>query len=224
MAKKSFNIFPAFYFSVLLLTFSQLCSSHDTDNDYEYEPEDFISDDDFYVDEYSENRVFFTIEALLGGKTLEHVTFDNGETDSIHAGSGVYFALGAAHLMFDKRLDVGIKGGILFDAVTAENTVGDKSLLSFTRYPIDIFSHAWIGRHIIGGGISYHIDPTFTSERTHHSADYNDALGVYGEYLYHFTGTGTALGLKYLMIKYKNKDSGEIANGNGLGITFNQMF
>ncbi len=223
MVQQRFNILPSLALSILLLTFSHTSSSnHESHNDHE--PEELLSDDDFYVDEYSENRVFFTIEALLGGKTLEHVTFENGDTDSIHAGSGVYFALGAAHLMFDKRLDVGIKGGMLFDAVTAENALGDKSILSFTRYPIDIFSHAWIGRHIIGGGISYHINPTFTSDRTNHSANYHDALGVYAEYLYHFTGTGTALGLKYLMINYTNEDTKEVANGSGLGITFNQMF
>lgn len=221
---------------ILLASISHASLSHDISTDYDQDDslhssgeefndeEKLVSDDDFYLDEYSRNRVFFSIEALLGGNTLEHITFDNGEKDSIRAGSGVYLALGAAHLMFDKRLDVGIKGGFLFDTVTAENEEGDKSVLSFTRNPIDIFSHIWLGRHIIGGGISYHIDPVFKSDSTNHSAHYKNATGIYTEYLYHFSGTGTALGVKYLSIEYKNEENGKVANGSGFGITFNQLF
>lgn len=237
MTQAFFNsIAPLLVLVLLSLVFSHACFSaeirtdfdaedpfYSSDNEFANEAE-LVSDDDFYVDEYSEDRLFFSIEALLGGNTLEHITFDNGESDSIRAGSGVYLALGAAHLMFDKSLDVGIKGGILFDTVTAVSEEGDKSVLSFTRKPIDIFSHYWLGRHIFGGGISYHIDPVFESDKTDHSARYNNAVGGYVEYLYHFVGTGTALGIKYLSINYENKDNGEVADGSGLGITFNQLF
>jgi hypothetical protein len=240
MTKQLFDTLPARWLTLLLITLlfsiSNVSLSHEIDTDYDpddpfyssdeefADEEELVSDDDFYVDEYSKNRIFFSIEALLGGNTLEHITFDNGEKDSIRAGSGVYIALGAAHLMLDKRLDVGIKGGFLFDTVTAENEVGDKSVLSFTRNPIDIFSHIWLGRHIIGGGISYHIDPVFKSDATHHSAHYKNATGIYAEYLYHFSGTGTALGVKYLSIEYKNEQTRKVANGSGFGITFNQLF
>lgn len=186
--------------------------------------EGLVSDDDFYVDEYSENRIFFSIEALLGGSTLETINFGDGETDSIRAGSGVYLAIGATHLMFDKSLDVGIKGGYLFDSVTAESISGEKSVTSFTRKVVDIFSHYWVGRNGFGGGISYHMNPEFKSEKTDNNQHYQNALGAYAAYLYHFTGTGTALGVKYLVIDYENKETGKRANGNGWGLTFNQLF
>jgi hypothetical protein len=202
-------------FSFSLLSFSLLSFSAE---------EELVSDDDFYIDEYSRNRVFFTLEGLLGGSTLETITFDNGETDSIRAGSGAYLALGVAHLIFDQQMDIGLKGGILLDQVTAENDLGDKSTLSFTRYPIDFFSHLWLGRHIMGGGISYHINPTFKSDANSHSTDYENALGVYAEYLYHFVNTGTALGVKYINISYTNESSGIETDGSGVGITFSQMF
>jgi hypothetical protein len=86
----------------------------------------FEDDEDFYYDdastdlEYTGIRAFFTVEALLGGQTLEHIEFENGETDSIRAGSGVHLALGVAHLLFNKQIDVGIRGGYLFDLVTAK--------------------------------------------------------------------------------------------------------
>ncbi len=181
-------------------------------------------EDAFSDEEYSDTRPFFSVEALLGGQTLEHVRFENGESDSIRAGSGVYIALGIAHLMFNKKMDVGIKGGYLFDLITAKNNAGETSVLSFTRKPIDVFSHYWIGRHCWGGGISAHFDPTFTSRETTDNARYHTAYGAYAEYLFHFPGTGSSLGLKYLNISYKNKQNDKVRDGSAWGISFNQLF
>lgn len=185
--------------------------------------EELVSDDDFYTYNYADDRVFFAIEALLGGSTLERITFDNGDTDSIRAGSGVYLAVGIAHLMFDKQMDVGIKGGYLFDLITADNEEGDKTVLSFTRKPVDVFSHAWFNRHCLGGGLTVHFDPVFESRKTDHKAHYENAVGAYAEYLYHFEGAGSALGIKFQKINYKNKQTGHVSDGSGWGITFNKL-
>lgn len=209
-------------FSLYLLIFSPL-SYGDINDDFESD-EDFYYEDAFSGEEYTDTRPFFTVEALLGGQTLEQVQFENGETDSIRAGSGVYIALGIAHLMFERKMDIGIKGGYLFDLITAQNNAGEKSVLSFTRKPIDVFSHYWIDRHALGGGVTAHFDPVFTSRETSDSAKYRTAFGIYAEYLYYFTGTGSALGFKYLSIDYENKESGEITSGSAWGITFNQLF
>lgn len=223
MIQQQLKIPSSFWLTLLLLAFSH--ASFSTETNTASSDEELLSDDDFYIDEYSENRVFFSIEALLGGNTLERITFDDGETDSIRAGSGVYLALGATRLMFAKSIDIGIKSGILFDTVTVKSEDSrNNSVLSFVRYPLDIFGHIWLDRHILGGGISYHINPVFKSDKTNHGASYENALGIYAEYLYHFTGTGTALGIKYLSINYKNKDSKKSADGSGLGITFSQLF
>ena len=240
MTQQLFDALPSrwltFLIATLLASISHTCCSAEirtgfnpadvfySANDKTTAEEDLISDDDFYVDDYSESRIFFSIEALLGGSTLETVNFSDGETDSIRAGSGVYLALGATHLMFDKSMDIGIKGGYLFDSVTAESVSGEKSITSFTRKVVDIFSHYWIGRHGLGGGISYHMNPEFKREKTDNNQHYHNAMGAYAAYLYHFVGSGTALGVKYLVIDYENKDNGKRANGNGWGITFNQLF
>ena len=225
MIQQQLKTLPSLRLILLLLLFSHASFSTETNTASSYNEEELVSDDDFYIDEYSENRFFFSIEALLGGNTLEHITFDDGETDSIRAGSGVYLALGAAHLMFDKSIDIGIKSGILFDTVTVKNKdTHNNSVLSFVRYPLDIFGHIWLDRHIIGGGISYHINPVFKSNKTSDTASYKNALGLYAEYLYHFTGTGTAIGIKYLSIRYENADNNKSADGSGLGITFSQIF
>lgn len=232
MTKQTNDTLLKLYISVLLICFSpaSLSSENTSDNNTEsslYSNDDefvYEEDDDFYVDEYSENRVFFNIEALLGGSTLERATFRNGETSSIRAGSGVHLALGFAHLMFNKNMDVGIKAGYIFDTVTTKSTDGDKSAMSFTRKAIDIFSHTWIGRHGLGGGISYHLDPTFQSNNNDKKAYYHNAIGAYVDYFYHFVDTGTAIGLKYSSINYKNKETDNVINGNGWGITFNQLF
>ncbi|MFT4907759.1 MAG: hypothetical protein ACI978_001842 [Oleispira sp.] len=186
--------------------------------------EDEEDEDAFSDREYTDTRPFFSIEALLGGETLEQIQFDNGETDSIRAGSGVYIALGVAHLMFEKRMDIGIKAGYLFDLITAKADDGSESVLSFTRKPIDIFSHYWAGRHCFGGGLTVHLDPVFTSRETTDNAKYENAYGAYAEYLFHFTGTGSALGIKYLSINYKNKETEHSSDGSAWGITFSQLF
>mgnify|MGYP005988807137 CR=1 FL=1 len=208
--------------TLLLTPFGMGHADNDT-SEFESD-ENFYYEDAFSDEEYTDTRPFFSVEALLGGQTLEHVEFDNGERDSIRAGSGVYIALGLAHRMFEKKMDVGFKAGYLFDLITAKNNAGDESVLSFTRKPIDVFSHYWIDRHIIGGGITAHLDPIFTSRETADSARYHTAYGAYAEYLYHFTGTGSALGIKYLSISYKNTRTGETSDGSAWGINFNQLF
>jgi hypothetical protein len=186
--------------------------------------EGFYYEDAFSDREYTNTRPFFTVEALLGGETLERIEFENGDTDSIRAGSGVYIALGIAHFMFEQQMDVGIKAGYLFDLVTARDNKGNESVLSFTRKPIDIFSHYWVNRHGWGGGLTVHLDPIFTSRETSHNEKYNHAYGAYAEYLFYFTGTGSALGVRYLNINYENKQTGAISSGSAWGITFNQLF
>ena len=126
--------------------------------------------------------------------------------------------------MFEKRMDIGIKAGYLFDLITAKADDGSESVLSFTRKPIDIFSHYWAGRHCFGGGLTVHLDPVFTSRETTDNAKYENAYGAYAEYLFHFTGTGSALGIKYLSINYKNKETEHSSDGSAWGITFSQLF
>lgn len=216
------------YYALLFLLASgfsplALALEPNTDSDYDND-EGFYYEDAFSDDEYSDTRPFFSVEALLGGETLEHVEFENGESDSIRAGSGVYIALGFTHRMFEKKMDIGFKAGYLFDLITAKNNAGEENVLSFTRKPIDIFSHYWVDRHSWGGGITVHLDPIFTSRETSHSARYHHAYGAYAEYQYQFTGTGSALGFKYLRINYRNKDNNEVSDGSAWGITFNQLF
>jgi hypothetical protein len=205
----------------LLISFATPALSLEDEED---EEEGFYYEDAFSDREYTDTRPFFSIEALLGGETLKQIQFDNGETDSIRAGSGVYIALGVAHLMFEKRMDIGIKAGYLFDLITAKADDGSESVLSFTRKPIDIFSHYWAGRHCFGGGLTVHLDPVFSSRETTDNAKYDNAYGAYAEYLFHFTGTGSALGIKYLSINYKNKETQHSSDGSAWGITFSQLF
>ena len=194
-------------------------SEIESDND-----EGFYYEDAFSHREYTDTRPFFSLEALLGGETLEDIEFENGDTDSIRAGSGVYIAIGVAHLMFEKKIDIGIKAGYLFDLVTAKADDGRESVMSFTRKPIDIFSHYWVGRHCFGGGLTAHLDPVFTSRDTTDNAKYHNAYGAYAEYLFHFTGTGSSLGVKYLSIDYQNKHTDKVSDGSAWGIAFNQLF
>ena len=175
-------------------------------------------------EEQDSSRAFITIEALLGGSTLETVRFEDGDEDSIRAGSGVYLALGAAHLFREHNISTGVRAGYLFDLITADDNQGNETVLSFTRWPVDVFGHYWIGRHVLGGGVTYHLNPVFSSRDTSDDARYHNATGFYGEYLYHFVGTGSALGVKYLNIDYKNSRNGRVSNGSAWGITFTQSF
>jgi hypothetical protein len=212
-------------FALVPTTYCHAATASLDDDERELETdEDVYYEDAFSNRKYTDTRPFFSLEALLGGDTLKEIEFENGDTDSIRAGSGVYIALGIAHLMFEKRMDIGIRAGYLFDLITAKSDDGSESVLSFTRKPIDIFSHYWAGRHCFGGGLTAHLDPTFTSRDTSDDAKYNTAYGAYAEYLFHFTGTGSALGVKYLSIDYKNKENGNITDGSAWGITFSQLF
>lgn len=211
--------------------FEESDTDEEVDYDYDdYVDEDFDNEDGFYYEDafsgdvYTDTRPFFSVDAFWGGQTLEKIRFANGETDDIRAGSGVQLSLGIAHLIFQKKVDIGFKAGYLFDLVTAENSLGEDSVLSFTRVPVEFFSHYWAGRHIIGGGVTAHLDPKFTSRETTHNANYHTAYGIYAEYLYNFIGTGSNLGVRFLNIHYKNRKTDEVADGSAWGITFSQMF
>lgn len=186
--------------------------------------EDFIYEDAFSDDVYTDTRFFFSIDALYGGKSLNRVYFTNGEGDSLRAGTGISFSLGIAHLLLQKKMDVGIKAGYLFNTITAKNSLEEENELSFSRKPIDIFTHYWVNRHSFGGGLTAHIDPKFTTEHSSNNQHYKNAYGAYLEYMFFFPNAGSALGIKYLNISYENQKTQEITEANSWGITFSQLF
>lgn len=186
--------------------------------------EDFIYVDAFSDDLYTATRFFFSIDALYGGKSLNRVYFPNGEGDSLRAGTGISFSLGIAHLLLQKKVDVGIKAGYLFNTITAKNSLNEENELSFSRKPIDIFTHYWVNRHSFGGGLTAHIDPKFTTEQGSMNQQYKTAYGAYLEYMFFFPNAGSALGIKYLNISYENQKTQEITEANSWGITFSQLF
>lgn len=224
---------PHLLFAVLLsfISVSPLSLAEDIEFEDEQEKDDetflyddFIYEDAFSDEVYSDTRFFLSVDALYGGETLQKVYFKNGESDRLRGGAGVSLSLGIAQLIFNKKVDVGIKAGYLFNTVTAKNSLNEKNKMSFNRIPIDVFSHYWIGQHSLGGGLTAHLAPKFTTEKGSNTAHYETAFGSYIEYMFFLSGAGSALGVKYLNIDYKNKSTHKISHAGTWGITFSQVF
>ena len=147
----------------------------------------------------------------FGGDELGTVTFTSGETESLKAGE--LFSLSAG-VGFDvtENLESRFLAGLKFDMIDAENGTVD-----FTRYPLEaLLMYKASEEILIGGGLSYHLNPSVSGEGFAAGADidFDNALGFVLEFDYQLP-TDVYFGVKLTSIDYEV--AGISVNGSSIG-------
>lgn len=155
----------------------------------------------------------------FGGEKMVTMQYENGNKNDIRAGELAYLNTGViipnGTSDFETQFTIGWK----FDSSNADN--GD---VSFYRYPIEIMQFYKPGRLRLGGGITYHLNPSLNGSgvASYIGADFDNALGFvlqgdisFGQY---YTG------LKYTAIEYEVEGYEGKVNGDSGGIVLGLRF
>ena len=143
---------------------------------------------------------------------------DSEISDSILAGERYLLNLGLLwHFHQNVKLQTTL--GWHFDefSTTNDNT-------QFSRFPLESIAYLYLTENIrIGSGISYHLSPTlYVDDSQAEDIEYDHAAGYTFELDF---GSGNLfIGIRYTIIDYENSQSGEIIDGNHLGIILGEGF
>jgi len=150
-----------------------------------------------------------------GGDTVDQVVMTDGSTQKLSAGGLFTIAAGLVYTPVATPLVVEATIGFKVDDVTASN-----GKLQFDRWPLELLASYRIERHRIGGGLAYHLSPTYSCKvdgQCDFSSSADDALGAIVQYAYgDYTGGFVwDLGLRFTLITYQ-APGGEFS-GNSFG-------
>ncbi|WP_421856071.1 hypothetical protein [Marinomonas sp.] len=152
-----------------------------------------------------------------GGDNL--VAENNSETLAIGAGDGTLIGLYLAGSLNDDGFGYKVAINNLEDSLD-----GSQGKIKFSRLPIDLLLSQKVGKLLLNGGITYHINTKFkiTADDGVFSVEAKNALGIVLEANYQVYSNDSLamdLGLRYTNIEYefKNEDS---TKADGSSIAF----
>ena len=168
-------------------------------------------------------KVVLEIGIHAGGDELVQVSFNTGDVSTIQAGALLSLNYGIA---FDLSpdLEAQFTAGIKFDEVSAIN-----GSVTFTRYPINFLVYYKHGDWNIGGGVTYHINPTLNGSGISSGlfASYENATGYIIDAMYFFERQ-SYIGFRYTNIDYRTLGSANTTSdpvdGNSFGLVFGARF
>ena len=160
----------------------------------------------------------FNLGIDFGGDDLATVYYVGGDTSDVKAGELLSFSGG---LMYSaQKVDTMLTIGYKFDSATASN--GD---IKYSRYPVDLLALYKIKKFRLGGGLTYHINPTLKGDG--YAANINvaldDALGFLIQTDFIIIPSLT-VGLRYTIIDYDVSNSNDSVDGNSFGLIFGAIF
>lgn len=167
-----------------------------------------------------------------GGDTLVTVTYGDGSTGKVKAGSFAQIGAGMLVQLENRPVAIQVTGNYHYDLEQGSN-----GSVLFYRYPLEALAY-YTGneRWRIGGGVRYVMSPTRTITlngkfRVH----YNNAFGLVGETGYALT-PNLWMNVRAVLEKYQPKEysangvvttdlsSSPAVNGNHLGVNFTYQF
>ena len=157
-----------------------------------------------------------------GGDTLNEAHDADGDTTSLTAGAGVSIEIGLDMQLTPTVPELSTQAfvGYKYDSVEATN--GD---VDFSRITLNILESYRIGKIKLGGGLTYHLNPTYSEDIDHIEGEFNydNALGGIIQVGYEVDPTVT-IGLRAMIINYEKEGTTEEKNGNSFGIFANYTF
>jgi len=157
--------------------------------------------------------VSFHADLMAGGDKLAEMEYDRGTTDDINAGAGIKLGAGVYYTLNRVRAEARL--GWLSDSANGLDDVNDPVTFEFSTYPLDLMLHYQLGKHSLGAGLTYHMNPKLDMDGTEYTFD--SPTGSLIEYQYHLNPR-FAISAKYQSIEYYYQPSDVTFDGSGLGI------
>lgn len=155
----------------------------------------------------------------FGGDKVDEIQFNDGEADSIRAGSGLWFDLGFR----TQFAHWAVKGTIGYKTDTVSASNGDAS---FSRYPLTLIASYNNDNNSFGAGFTHELSPEYDIDFgfINESADFKDATGLVLEYERNQGAWGW--GIRYTIIDYDLDEPGLdfSFDGNNIGFFANWYF
>ena len=177
--------------------------------------------------EYKTHTAKFAAQIGLtfGGDELAEAEVDGWGADyddSVDAGGGALMTIGALFELRRKPIDIQMNVGLHFDQLYGSD---DNDEIVFSRGVFEVLSYYRKGKHRIGGGLTYHANPEFEFDvdGVFYLVEFENQLAPVFEYRYMFNEM-FALGGRYVVIDYQDKNSSAEVDGNYLGIMFSVFF
>lgn len=162
-----------------------------------------------------------------GGDTLITVRFTNGDTENIKANRGLFFGGGVSFLNDARNLETEVSLSYKIDDITASN--GD---VKWSRWPLDILVFYCMPQVRLGGGVTFHLNPDFSTSgaasvssngTTLPSVNFKNAQGMILQGDWRINDKMN-LGLRYTSLDYEIEGSSAKLNSDGFGIVFSGHF
>ena len=139
------------------------------------------------------------MELALGGGGDELASTTTG--DSINAGGGIHFAIGAQNVLGDGSTAIRFAAGYLFDTLDAVDGSADSSAITLDgMYLINN------GPHTFGVGATMHMSPEYTQTGGGYAdvdIQFDDAIGPVIEYQYTFSNN-LGIGFRFTDLTYQS--------------------
>jgi hypothetical protein len=159
--------------------------------------------------------ITLNLDYMSGGEKLVEMEYTDGSSDSVSAGAGIGFGAGLRQSVAEQ---VSIEGrlGYLSDTASGKDGFGRTVEFTFSTLPVDILAHYEAGKHSIGGGLTYHMNPSLDIDGT--EFEFDNAMGTLIEYQYSWSPKA-ALSVKYQNISYDYEGTNFDGAGFGIGLS-----
>lgn len=147
-----------------------------------------------------------------GGDEMVEVVYTNGDSSDTDGGEGVALSLGVS--IDAPAVETRLKAGWKYKGISASN--GD---IDWQRFPIDALVLYKVDQWRFGGGLTYHLNPTFRGSGVASvlDVDFDNALGALAEIDF-YVSPQLYLGAVYTMIEYEPKGLDATVNADSIGV------
>jgi hypothetical protein len=155
----------------------------------------------------------FSADLMAGGDKLAEMEYERGTSDDINAGAGINLGAGVYYTLNQFRAEARLNW--LSDSANGLDDDNDPVTIEFSTYPLDLMLHYQLGKHSLGAGLTYHMNPKLDMDGTEYTFD--SPTGSLIEYQYHLNPR-FAISAKYQSIEYYYQPADATFDGSGLGI------
>ena len=170
----------------------------------------------------AENPLILSLAYNLGGEQISDVRLEDGDSRKVKANQGASFAAGLRIKPSNNseiQTTIGWQSGGVF---------GSNGKVSWSSLPIEGTYLAKINKLLIGGGVSYFLNPKQDADDVGNeyadSINYDNALGYHVKLSYEPEAASYRIGAKYTVVDFEPEKKGETLDGNSFGIYGEYVF